>query len=77
MKAGGGEEKGEQMNVGAREGDLVRVFLQGGDSYAIEGTVTYIPKATGDSWVIVGHDGDIFNVMMFEFMQVVSRKAER
>lgn len=54
-------------------GDTVTVCFYGGES--IVGVVAYKPQDVGDSWTIIGDDGTITNVMLYESMTVMNRKA--
>jgi len=58
---------------GAREGDRVRVCWAGEET--LEGTVRHVPCATGDAWIVMHDDGDIYHIQQYECILVLGRKA--
>lgn len=63
--------KGIHMNKLINTGDHVTVYFGVGVN-PVEGTVEYIPQATGDSWHIINNAGDIHYVQTFAVMTKIN-----
>jgi hypothetical protein len=59
-------------NTKIEVGDYVDVFFTSSDAL-INGRVLYTPQDTGDSWRLVGDDGTLYYVQIFEKMIRVAR----
>lgn len=62
------------MSKEIKVGDIVDFYLGGNEDNHLSGmTVLKRPRGAGDTWLLEGNDGDIWEVQTFESMRLMKR----